>query len=296
MAKIVLDPAVTDFIVERKIDTEADCAEVRRLYEDGYLVLLKDVRFDLDYAFLNSLNFDVDGPEEIMHKVKKYSDKKILGLSERSSGPLDQFVYQEIFGSDKGKLSYFQDQVRSGNAQSDALYAKLFPRYVATRAVYTWRFTETMYENLHWDVFGIEEPFHQVRIFTNIAPSPRLWRVSHHSDQFAETVYKEAELDRFATTKADDLLRTMNNAVLRGKTPCMDRMPKHHIAFAQGDVWICETRILAHQIYHGERAFAAMYFSDQATMDDPSRSLDSRIQRVHEKFSAGSDVGMPAAA
>jgi hypothetical protein len=153
-----------------------------------------------------------------------------------------------------------------------------------------------MYENLHWDVFGIEEPFHQVRIFTNIATSPRLWRISHHSDQFAESVYKEAELERFVATKADDLLRTMNNAVLRGKTPCMDRMPKHHIAFAQEDVWICETRILAHQIYHGARAFAAMYFSDQETMDDPSRSLDSRIRRVHQKFAVAASAGVSAAA
>jgi hypothetical protein len=285
MAKIVLDPLVTDFTVERTIDTEADCAEVRRLYEEGYLVILKNVWFDLDYDFLNSLDFDVEGPPEVMQRVKKYSGQKILGLSERSTGELDQFVFKEIFGRDTGKLKYFQAQVRSGNRQSDELYSRLFPRYIATRSVYTWRFTETMYENLHWDVFGIDEPFHQVRIFTNIANSPRLWRISHHSDHFAESVYNEAGLERFEASKADDLLRTMNNSVLRGKTPCMDRMPKHHIAFAQGDVWICETRILAHQIYHGERAFAAMYFSDQQTMDDPTRSLDSRIQRVHEKFS-----------
>jgi len=284
MAKIVRDPLVADYIVERRIETDSDCAEVRRLYEEGYLVLLEGTKFDLDYAFLGSLDFDVEGPPEIMQRVKKYGGHKILALSPKNTGSLDQFVFQCIFGADSGKLRYFQDQVRSGNAQSDALYARLFPNYMSTRAMYTWRFTETMYEDLHWDVFGIEEEFHQVRIFTNLASSPRLWRISHRSDEFAERIYRDARLDRFAGSKGDDLLRAMNKSALHSKTPCLDRQPKHHLAFAQGDVWVCETRIVAHQIYHGERAFAAMYFSEAATMDRPELALEARLNRVHEKF------------
>lgn len=293
MAKIVRDPLLADYIVERDADTEADCAEVRRLYEEGCLVLVRGMKFDLDYPFLNSLDFDVEGTVEIMQRVKKYGGHKILGLSPKSTGPLDQFVFQNIFGSDVGKLHYFQEQVRSGNAQSDALYARLFPNYVSTRAMYTWRFTETMYEDLHWDVFGIEEPFHQVRIFTNLAVSPRLWRISHRSDEFAERIYREASLEKFAGSKGDDLLRTLNRSALRGKTPCMDRQPKHHLAFAQGDVWVCETRIVAHQIYHGERAFAAMYFSEAATMDRPELAFEARLNRVHEKFANATEARTP---
>ncbi|QIK78076.1 hypothetical protein G7077_03260 [Sphingomonas piscis] len=287
MAKIVRDPLVADYIVEHDVKTEADCSEVRRLYEEGCLVLLRDVRFDLDYPFLNSLNFDVEGPADIMQRVKKYGGHKILALTPKNTGPLDQFVFQNVFGSDAGKLSYFQEQVRSGNAQSDALYARLFPNYVSTRAMYTWRFTETMYEDLHWDVFGIEEHFHQVRIFSNLAASPRLWRVSHRSDEFAERVYRDAELRRFAGSNGDDLLRAMNKSALYSKTPCLDRQPKHHIAFAQGDVWVCETRIVAHQIYHGERAFAAMYFSEATTMDRPELAFEARIKRVHDRLASG---------
>jgi hypothetical protein len=289
MAKIVRDPLLADYIVERGIETDSDCAEVRRLYEEGCLVLLQGTRFDLDYTFLNSLDFDVEGPADIMQRVKKYGGHKILALSPKSTGPLDQFVFQNVFGSDSGKLRYFQEQVRSGNAQSDALYARLFPNYVSTRAMYTWRFTETMYEDLHWDVFGIEEEFHQVRIFTNLASSPRLWRVSHRSDEFAERIYHDVRLERFAGCKGDDLLRAMNKSALHSKTPCLDRQPKHHLAFAQGDVWVCETRIVAHQIYHGERAFAAMYFSEAATMDRPELALEARLNRVHEKFAEGAE-------
>jgi len=282
MAIIVRDPSIADYIVEREIKSETDRMEVQRLYEEGYLVLLKGVKFDIDVEFLNSINFDVPGPPEILHKVKKLGGHKFLGLSPKNTAPIDTFVFQKIFGSDAGKLAYFQEQVRSGNAQSDALYGSLFPQYIATRTVHTWRFTETMFENLHWDVFGIPEPFHQVRIFTNLARSPRLWRVSHHVDEFADGIYDEWNLSQFAGTIGDDLLRFMNKDILLGKAPCLDRQPKHHIAFQQGDVWICETRLLAHQIYHGERAFAAMYFSDPERMSRPELGFEARIERLHE--------------
>jgi hypothetical protein len=293
MARVVRDPLVADYIVEREIKSAADVAEVRRLYEEGYLVLLRGARFDLDYEFLNTLDFDVPGPPEILHKVKKYPGHKFLALSPKSSGAIETFVFQNIFGSDAGKLAHFQEQVRAGNTQSDALYAKIFPNYVATRTVHTWRLTETMYENLHWDVFGIPEPFHQVRIFTNLSSSPRLWRLSHHVDDFAEGIYDERGLSRFAGANADDLVRFINNEVLAGKTPCLDHQPKHHMAFEQGDVWICETRLLAHQIYHGERAFAAMYFSEVEKMDRPELAFEARIAQLHERH-RGSETVEPS--
>jgi hypothetical protein len=288
VATIIRDPLVADYIVERDVQSAEDRAEIRRLYEDGHLVLLRGARFDLDYAFLDSLDFDVEGPPELMRKLKKYGGDKVLALTPDSPNSLDKFVYQSVFGCDPGKLSYFQEQVRSGDAQSDALYAKLFPRYVPTRTVYTWRFTSTTFENLHWDNFGIEELFHQVRIFTNIASSPRIWRTSHRIDDFASSIYDQYNLGQLAGRMGDDLNRFVNKAVLGGmKTPCLDRLPKHHIAFEQGDVWICETRIVAHQIYHGEKAFAAMYFSDPQTMDRPELTFDARIAGLHESHRTG---------
>jgi hypothetical protein len=283
VATIIRDPLVADHICELGLESDADCAVARQRYEEGKLVLLRGVRFDLDFGFLNSLDFDLEGPSEIVRKLKKLGGEKILALRPPGSGALDQFVFRSAFGGDAGKLAYFQEQVKSGDAQSDALYKRLFPDYVTTRRVYTWRFTSTKFENLHWDNFGIPEPFQQVRIFTNIASSPRLWRISHHIDEFARSVYSEHGLARFAGKNGDDLNYYVNNSVLGGmKTPCLDRLPKHHIAFEQGDVWLCETRIVAHQIYHGEKAFAAMYFSEPQSMDVPGLAFDARIERLHE--------------
>ena len=70
MATIVRDPLVAKHFVEMGLQSSADCAKVRSLYEEGNLILLRGVRFDLDYEFLNSLNFDVEGPDEIIRKLK----------------------------------------------------------------------------------------------------------------------------------------------------------------------------------------------------------------------------------
>jgi len=283
MATIIRDPLVADHIVELDLQSDADGAEVRRRYEEGNLVLLRGLRFDLDFGFLNGLNFDVDGPPEFLRKLKKYGGEKIAAVSPSSANPLDKFVFGSVFGGDTGKLAYFQQQVRSGDEQSDALYGRLFPSYVTTRRVYTWRFTPTKFENLHWDNFGIPESFHQVRIFTNIAATPRLWRTSHRIEEFAGTIYDDAGLGRFAGRIGDELNYFVNNSVLGGmKTACLDRLPKHHIAFEQGDVWLCETRIVAHQIYQGEKAFAAMYFSDSESMDRPELGFEARIAELHQ--------------
>jgi hypothetical protein len=291
MATIVRDPLVEDYILELGIQDEGQCAEVRRCYESGNLILLRNVRYDLDYAFLNSLNFDVEGPPEFLRKIKKYGDNKIATLGADSAAPLDRFVFEKIFNSDSGRVAYYKEQVDSGNAQCDALYQKIFPGYRSTRQVKTWRFTSTLYENLHWDNFEIPEIFHQVRIFSNISASPRLWRTSHRIDHFANSGYEEYGLGAFADKFGDDLVRRLNSAALGGmKGACLDRFPKHHIAFDQGEVWLCETRIVSHQIYHGERAFATMYFSDPKTMDRPELAFDARMKQLHEKHSADRPV------
>lgn len=284
MATILRDPLVVDNIVEQDLLSPADESLARSNYEAGKLVLLRGVSFDLDYAFLGALDFDVPGPPEVLRKIKKFDGDKVENLDPVSTSPIDQFVFREVFASDAGRLNHYKQQVASGNRQVEALYQRIFPNYRRQRAVYTWRFTRTIYENLHWDNFGIPEIFQQVRIFTNIARSPRLWRTSHSAGDYAETIYERSRLAQFADRLGDDLVRYMNDKVLGGmQAPCLERLPKHHIAFEQGDVWLCETRIVSHQIYHGEKAFATMFFSDPETMDRPELGFDARMRELHRR-------------
>ncbi len=285
MARIIRDPTLEDNIVEAALNEPDAESRVRALYEDGCLVLLRDFRFDLDYAFLNELDFDVDGPPDIMRKLKKYSVDHILNLSARSNGPVEQYAFKHVFRGDAGRLKHFQDQVRSGDNQVYALYKRIFPNYRDTKQIYTWRFTETLFENLHWDNFGTTEDFHQVRIFCNVDGRPRLWRTSERSETFARRVYAEKSLQRFADETPDRFAFALNNKVLGGMAgACLDGMRVNHLAFEQGDVWLCETRLVSHQIYSGYRAIASMFFIDPESMDNPELRYDARVKRIHADF------------
>lgn len=291
MTQIIRDPLIEDNIFEVNL-LDADGADrARALYEAGNLVLLRGCRLELDYAFLNSLDFDFDAPDHVRRKVKKYDDKRILALKPSSPDPIDSAVFNNVFAGDEGRLDYFKEQVRSGNAQAEAIFRRVFPRYQATRRVFTWRFTDTNFENLHWDNFRIDEEFHQVRIFVNIDQSKRIWRTSKRVDAFAKEIYEAERLARFSDKAGDDLVIHLNNEVLGGmSTPCLDRLPKHHIAFDQGDVWLAETRIVSHQIYHGRKALATMFFVDPATMDHPELAFDARVRALHHEQAGASSA------
>jgi hypothetical protein len=59
-------------------------------------------------------------------------------------------------------------------------------------------------------------------------------------------------------------------------------MQRHHLAFAPGEVWLCESRLVSHQIYSGYRASAAMFYVKPESMDDPELRFNARIHRLHE--------------
>ena len=294
MPTIVRNPEVEDNIVEATLRTEADVANVRRLYEDGKLVYLSDTRFDVDYDFLNSLDFDVDGPAEHMKAIKKFGGKKIAAIKPGAiTDEFLQFVYDKVFLADEGRLKKYKAEVKRGNEQSEAIIRKVFPTYEFTKIMPTWRFTRTMFENLHWDNFKIEDhKFQQVRVFTNMAPTPRIWRTHDSFLTYCERHYEEHGLARFAGQNADRMVRHINNNVIGGQAKApLDNLPKTHIAWEQGDVWLAETRVVSHQIYIGEKAFASMNFANPETMERPEQLFDHRVERLHKQMGGLNEDG-----
>ena len=284
MAQIIRDPRVQDNIHEVDVSAHGWADRVRSLYEDGALVLLKGKRLDLDYAGLNALDFDIQGPEPLLRKIKKFEEGAILAIDPDSLSEVGRLVFEQVFAADRGRLRWFQEQVRSGDAQIATLYEAIFPTYRDFRRTYTWRFTQTLFENLHWDNFHKTERFHQVRIFCNIDRRPRLWRTSHSIELFAGEIYASHNLRQWAEHPADTLNVGVNNKVLGGmQGACLEGLPKHHIAFEQGDIWLAETRIVAHQIYWGQRAIASMFYVDPESMDAPSKAFDARIAALHAR-------------
>ena len=284
MATIIRNPVVADSIVEVDIGDDAGVSDARKAYENGDVVLIRNRRLDLDYPFLNSLDFDVDGPADILRKIKKYTHENILALSSNPKSEVDQFVYSSVFKSDSGRLAAFQAQVRSGNNQVEGVYRQIFPNYKLNKGVFTWRFTSTLFENLHWDNFHTPEDFHQVRVFVNVDSSPRIWRISHKIEEYARQIYEQKGLARWRAETPDQFNFRINNKILGGmERPLMDGLDLHHLAFDQGDIWLAETRIASHQIYSGRRAIASMFYVDPMSMDDPEQRFNRRIERLHSR-------------
>lgn len=283
MTKFVKNPDIPCPIVEVSLSSESAETEVRRLYEDGNLIILRDFRLDLDYKFLASISLDVDGPPEYRRKLKKFPMEKIKNLEPSTKDSFQRFIFDVVFGGDTGRLNQFREQAASGDQQVYALYRRLFPRYDEYKAIYTWRFTETMYENLHWDNIDTSDDFQQVRVFANLDDRPRLWCISERIDSFAARTYEELDLARFSREAPDRFAAALNNKILGGmERACLDPMPRHHLAFAPGEVWLCESRLVAHQIYSGYRASAAMFYVKPESMDNPELRFNARILRLHE--------------
>ena len=290
MTKLIKNPAIPDPVVEVSLSSANAETEVRRLYEEGNLIILRDFRLDLDYKFLAGISLDVDGPPEYRRRLKKFPMDKIKNLEPSTKDSFQRFLIDVVFGGDIGRLNCFREQATSGDRQVYELYRRLFPRYEEYKAVYSWRFTETMYENLHWDNIDTSDDFQQVRVFANLDDRPRLWCISERIDSFAARTYEELGLAQFSRETPDRFAFALNNQILGGmERTCLDPMKRHHLAFAPGEVWLCESRLLSHQIYSGYRASAAMFYVKPESMDDPELRFHARILRLHEAKAARQD-------
>jgi len=283
MARIIMNPKVAENVVSLDMDAPGGTDLIRKHYEDGDVVILKDKRLDLDYKFLNSLNFNIDASPEILKRVKKFTHGKIMGLKPGSKDETGRALFEQTFQGDPGRLQAYKEQVEYGNKQLFDIYKKIFPKYEDYKLAYTWRFTETIFENLHWDNIGIDDDYQQVRIFVNVDSAPRIWHVSHKIDEYAKANYEKENLGRWKKLVPDSFNSKVNNEILGGMArPLLDGLEVHHIAFEQGEIWLAETRIASHQIYSGRQAIACMYYIKHESMDNPSKRFNKRVENVHK--------------
>jgi hypothetical protein len=136
-------------------------------------------------------------------------------------------------------------------------------------------------------------------MFINIDEEPRIWTVSHQLEELIARSYASAELAQLGGSPSNSIIDRINSRVL---TPLsyepMSKSDRHIIEFAQGDVWLCETRINSHQIFSGRRVVATDFYVDPASMLDPEQRVEARVRRALERCrrAAASHASEPAAA
>ncbi len=321
MATIVRHPEVEDYFVELTLDEIRQRPHgIIPEYEANRLIILKEYRLPVDLAVfaemstnlallddpalrrsvkkMESTTFFGPGRDPVQTKttsalrrsVKKMLSAAFSGLGRKpvqaktTSDAVTRALYDVLCKGDAGLYRRASEVMRAAHDALLSLYSVCFPQYGYFKLVPTIRFTQTLFENLHWDNHHIAEDFQQARIFCNLDQRPRLWNVSHNFVTYAQRLYREHELSRFAGQDPNLLVNYLTGNVLGGsRNACRDSLARHVIAFEPGEVWFGESRMLSHQIVYGERAMVYMFFVEPSRMLAPEKRFNTRVEALHRE-------------
>ena len=293
MATILKHPQVEDYFVELTLDEIKERPHgIIPEYESNRLIILKDYRLPIDLDVFAEMSTNLGRIEDpkIRRTVKKMTSTNFLreGYSADDvrtvPNPITRAAYDVLCNGDADLYLGVRDAMRTAHETLLHLYEICFPDYSYFRIIPTIRLTQTLFENLHWDNHQIAEDFQQVRIFCNLDQRPRIWHVSHNFVTYARQLYQEHQLSRFAGQDPNLLNNYICGSVLGGsRNACRDNLPRHVIAFEPGEIWFGESRMLAHQIFYGERAMVYMFMIDPARMLSPERRFNAQVESLHRE-------------
>ena len=180
-----------------------------------------------------------------------------------------------------------------------AIYSALLPVYRAVFSDYSfekrkvvWRLNTLMNENMHLDVYADERPEHFARMFINLDNQPRIWQTSWTIDDLLVRLRGRISERAIREKSRADLWKELSFALF-GPSPqeWWDDQPRHAAYFAPGDVWIVDSRQVAHQIFYGRRALSIDFTVSVDSMRNPERHYLSFVDR----FKASSLEALDAA-
>src|SRR5512132_806355 len=281
MARIHYHPNVADFFVhmdwrESHGDPLGFRTEFLRNYEAGKIILLKNSPLSINYDLLNELTLPKG------RRFQKLSYKTM--------------IYPKMYRADIAQL------ILAKLGRTPVLYLKLrreilrvtkevcrfvrhvFEPYRIRKESVSWRFTPTGPEDLHVDWFRPTDDLHYIRMFINIDEQPRVWSVSHQLEDLIARNFAKAGLAELGGSPSNSIIDRINHRVLNpiSYQPAWET-DRHVIEFAQGDVWLCETRINSHQILSGRRLVATDFYVDPSSMLDPEQRVEARVARCVER-------------
>lgn len=305
MARIDRHPDVKDYVLELSLSEIDARGGIADLFEQGHLILVRDYRLPVNFDAIGALDRDLDrvADPELRRRIKKLTTGAFLegepparrtrfqrgGPALRFKDPLRQTVFEVLCRGDVALFEAVSQTLRVAQNEIERIFAVCFPRYQPFRFIPSIRLTQTFFENLHWDNHAIDDDFHQARIFTNIDSRPRIWHISHHSDDFIRQIYEEHGLARFAGKDPNAMLEFIHAELLGGtREVWKERLPKHKVAFDPGEVWAGKSRLISHQIYYGEAAMVFMWFMRMSDMAAPDCRFNHRIEKVHRDMAVRS--------
>jgi hypothetical protein len=283
MPRLFLHRDVEDYFTTFDCSTtDAEVASVVKPYELGKVIVLRHTGLDYDRGFIGGLELPAG-----VEAFKKFKSVRFLDeYFGRNSVPAE--LLERCFAGDRGRLRYFAEQVRSINTQVMDLARRLFPHYRLITSAITWRMTETLNENLHFDVYKEDLPDHHLRMFVNLDLVPRIWHTSFTLEHALRNYLSTLDRRFVATATAGRICHDLNFAVFGGfESAGREGRPKHISFFDPAEVWLVDSRKISHQIFYGRRALSTDFAVEVASMDDPGTHYYTLVERHRSALLSG---------
>jgi hypothetical protein len=280
VAHVMKNPALPDYFlpipgISRKTPLEKIPSLVSE-YEDAKVLTFPDLKLDIDHDFWATL------PADEFPALKKMlcnidmenQDWHIKRALRKYDIPLD--ISPRLFKNMQSLLS-----------QIMPIYYRIFGGYTFSIQRAVWRLNTIHNENLHFDTYKEEYPEHFARMFINLDSQPRIWNTGYTTDQ----IFRQFRA-RVPSGKVDvdpnRFWRNLQQAMFGPGHP-FDNEPRHSAFFDPGDVWVVDSRQVAHQIFYGRRAISIDFVVTLDSMQDRrkhylemSRSYQTTIKRERE--------------
>jgi hypothetical protein len=162
--------------------------------------------------------------------------------------------------------------------QFQLLMSHLIPAYRAIFAEYDFdrwkvmlRLNTIMAENMHVDTYKNENEQHFARMFVNLDNQPRIWHTSWRISDMVERAIGTIDPRELEGLGRGEVWSKLNASFFgQNSREWWDEQPRHIAFFAPGDVWIVDSRQIAHQIFYGRRALSIDFSVPKELMKDPS--------------------------
>jgi hypothetical protein len=273
VADLFINPKLPNYFVAAPDVTSAETARsFVDEFESGKVVTFPNLKAQIDHEFWSTLD------------TSKYPALRKFGASLVSDDSLNVHLHREALLARGVDLEVVKALCR----QFQAIYATLLPAYRAvfgeyefTKRKVVWRLKTLMNENMHLDIYDEERSDHFARMFINLDDQPRIWQTSWTADDLVEQLRKKIRVREIVHKSRADLWKEITFSAF-GKSPeeWWDDQPRHVAYFAPGDVWIVDSRQVAHQIFYGRRALSIDFSVCAQSMRDSSRHYLSFVDRL----------------
>jgi hypothetical protein len=264
VAEIYVNPNLPNYFMSvPDVTSAADARSFVAEYEDAKVITFPKLKPDIDHDFWAALDTD-----RYPH-LKKFS---VLVDAEDHCNVERHVRNLAARGVDPGLADALREHFQAIYGALIPVYRAIFAGYEFDKLKVVWRLNTILNQNMHIDTYKDENEQHFARMFINLDNQPRIWHTSWMIDDILRRIGDKIPAAELERKTRGDIWRDINYTTFGKSTlEWWDDQPRHVAYFSPGDVWVVDSRQIAHQIFYGRRALSIDFSLPKHLMKNPSR-------------------------